>query len=92
MANIQPKTKEKTMKKNNTTTEIPQKKERAKRKFFLYVDGKGFIRLPREVGSLPSFDKGEVLCYTSRASAIYAREFFVGIRLAESIDILSKVA
>ena len=79
----------------NTTTTTPEakpKKERAKRKFFLYVDGKGFIRLPREVGSLPSFTDGEILCYSSRASAMYAREFFIGIRLADSIDILAKVA
>lgn len=81
------------MKKTTTTTTTPAaKKERTVRKFFLYVDGKGFIRLPREAGTLPSFDKGEILCYTSRAKAMFARDFMVGIKLADSIDILSKVA
>lgn len=76
-----------------TTTEMPNpKKERAKRKFFLYVEGKGFVRLPREAGSLPSFKEGEILCYTSKARAVYARDFMVGIKLADSIDILAKVA
>lgn len=77
---------------NTPATAATPKKERTKRKFFLYVDGKGFIRLPREVGSLPSFTDGEILCYTSRASAMYAREFFIGIKMADTIDILSKVA
>ena len=73
----------------NTTTETP-KRERTKKKFFLYVDGKGFVRFGSS--STPSFDKGEILCYTSFATAKFAREFFISIQLADSIDILAKVA
>lgn len=75
--------------KKNIEVKKPVKKAK---KYFLYVDGKGFVRLPREVGSLPSFDKGEILCCSTRARAIYARDFMVGIKLADSIDILSVVA
>ena len=77
---------------NEKTSEAKAAKERKQRKFFLYADGKGFVRLPRETGSLPSFDKGEVLCYTSKAKAVFARDFMLDIKLADSIDILSKVA
>lgn len=80
------------MKKQNNNMKTTEVKVRKQRKFFLYVDGKGFVRLPKEAGSLPSFDDGEILCYSTRARAIYARDFMVGIRLADNIDILSKVA
>lgn len=82
------------MKKNNEKTEQTNttKSVRKARKFFLYVDGKGFIRLPKEAGSLPSFDKGEILCYTTKAKAVFARDFMLDIKLADNIDILSKVA
>lgn len=79
-------------KQNEKVNEVKVTKERKQRKFFLYVDGKGFVRLPKEAGSLPNFENGEVLCYTSRAKAIYARDFMLDIKLADSIDILSKVA
>lgn len=72
--------------------EVKKPIEKKAKKYFLYVDGKGFIRVPREAGTLPSFTDGEIICYTSRAKAIYAREFFIGIKMADSIDILSKVA
>lgn len=77
--------------KNTTTTETP-KRMRKQTKFFLYVDGKGFVRLPKEAGSLPNFEEGEILCYTSKARAVYARDFMIDIKLADSIDILAKVA
>lgn len=78
---------------NEKTEEVKvQKKEKKSRKFFLYVDGKGFIHLDKEVGAVPNFDNGEILWYTSRRSALYAREFFISIKLADSIDILTKVA
>lgn len=80
------------MKKQNNNMKTTEVKVRKQRKFFLYVDGKGFVRLPKEAGSLPNFDKGEVLCYTSRAKAMFARDFMLDIKLADSIDILSKVA
>ncbi len=78
---------------NTKTEEVKvQKREKKNRKFFLYVDGKGFIHLDKEVGAVPNFDNGEILWYTSRRSALYAREFFISIKLADSIDILTKVA
>lgn len=80
------------MKKQNNNMKTTEVKVRKQRKFFLYVDGKGFVRLPREAGSLPNFENGEVLCYTSRAKAMFARDFMLDIKLADSIDILSKVA
>ena len=80
-------------KQTNEKVEVKvQKKEKKSRKFFLYVDGKGFIHLNKEVGATPNFDNGEILWYTSRRSALYAREFFISIKLADSIDILTKVA
>ena len=92
-ANTTTKRKEKQMKKQNEkVNEVKVKKERKQRKFFLYVDGKGFVRLPRDTGSLPNFEDGEILCYTTRAKAIFARDFMQDIKLADSIDILSKVA
>lgn len=80
------------MKKMNEANEAKAEKKREKRKFFLYVEGKGFIHLPKECGAVPSFDKGELLTYSSRSMAMYAREFFISIKLAEQIDILAKVA
>lgn len=80
------------MKKQNNNMKTTEVKVRKQRKFFLYVDGKGFVRLPREAGSLPNFENGEVLCYTTRAKAMFARDFMLDIKLADSIDILSKVA
>ena len=78
---------------NEKTEEVKVlKKEKKSRKFFLYVDGKGFIHLDKEVGATPNFDNGEILWYPSRRSALYAREFFISIKLADSIDILTKVA
>lgn len=79
-------------KNNEQVAEVNEKKTRQKRKFFLYADGKGFVRAPRELGSLPGFDEGEILCYSTKAKAVFAREFLLGIKIADSIDILAKVA
>lgn len=71
-----------------------QKKEVKKsRKFFLYSEGKGFIRLDESdpIG-MPNFEKGEAIFFESRAKAIFARDFFLKVKLADSIDILTKVA
>ena len=68
------------------------KKERAKRLFFLYVEGKGFIHLDKEVGAMPSFTDGELLSFPTRAGAKYAREFFINLKVADKIDIVAKVA
>lgn len=82
-------------KKNETKDEVAvakPKRIRRERKFMLYVDGKGLIRLDREAGTMPGFTDGDILVYTSKTSALYAREFFTSINLAETIDIVSKVA
>ena len=80
-------------KNDNTNAEtIMVKKERAKRLFFLYVDGKGFIHLDKEVGAMPNFTDGELLSFPTRAGAKYAREFFINLKVADKIDIMAKVA
>lgn len=92
---VQPnKTGEATMKKQNKNDNMDNmvKKERAKRQFFLYVDGKGFIHLDKEVGAMPSFTDGELLSFSTRSSAKFAREFFINLKVAENIDIMAKVA
>lgn len=70
-----------------------QKKEKKSRKFFLYSEGKGFIRLDENdpIG-MPNFEKGELIHFATRAKAIFARDFFLKVKLADSIDILTKVA
>lgn len=82
------------MKKQNKNDNMDNmvKKERAKRLFFLYVDGKGFIHLDKEVGAMPSFTDGELLSFPTRAGAKYAREFFINLKVADKIDIMAKVA
>jgi hypothetical protein len=86
------------MKKQNTNTTMKTndddkvKKERRNRLFFLYVEGKGFIHLDKEVGAMPNFTDGELLSFPSKSGAKYAREFFINLKLAEKIDIMAKVA
>lgn len=83
------------MKKTNEKTEQTITKKRVKRnsKFFLYTEGKGFIRLDeKDPIGMPNFEKGELLSFETRAKAIFARDFFLSVKLAESIDILTKVA
>ena len=82
------------MKKQNKNDNMDNmvKKERAKRLFFLYVEGKGFIHLDKEVGAMPSFTDGELLSFPTRAGAKYAREFFINLKVADKIDIMAKVA
>lgn len=70
--------------KNETT-----KRQKRNHKFFLYADGKGLIVMN---ASEPNFNNGEVLYFESRAKAIFARDFFLKVKLADSIDILTKVA
>jgi len=80
--------------KNETKVEQMTIKPRRMKKsniFFLYVEGKGFIHLDEEVGAMPNFNDGEILNFPSRASANYAREFFINMKLAEKIDIFAKV-
>ena len=82
------------MKKQNKNDNMDNmvKKERAKRQFFLYVDGKGFIHLDKEVGAMPNFTDGELLSFPTKSGAKYAREFFINLKVAENIDIMAKVA
>lgn len=76
----------------NTNDDDKVKKERSNRLFFLYVDGKGFIHLDKEVGAMPSFTDGELLSFSTRSSAKFAREFFINLKVADKIDIMAKVA
>lgn len=86
--------KQKETKNEATKTEVVEKPKRVRRerKFMLYVDGEGLIRIDNEGGAMPNFTTGHIITYTSRAAALFAREFFLSIKLAESIDIVSKVA
>jgi len=68
------------------------KRIRRERKFLLYVEGQGLIRIDNEGGAMPNFTTGHIITYTSRSAALFAREFFLSIKLAESIDIVAKVA
>lgn len=78
--------------KKQTEKNATQKKERAKRKFFLYAQGKGLVVMSNEANSMPTFNDGEALSFDTRAKAMFARDFFLKVNLAESIDILTKVA
>lgn len=78
-------------KQNEQVKEVKVKKERKQRKFFLYVEGSGFVTSGDSNG-LPTFNNGEPLFFESRAKAIFARDFFLKLKLADSIDILAKVA
>ena len=75
----------------NEQTAIKPKRVRKEHLFFLYTEGKGFIHLDKEVGAVPNFTNGELLYFTSRASANFAREFFINIKVAEEISIFAKV-
>lgn len=79
---------------NMKTEEVKvQKRKKKNRKFFLYSDGKGFIRLDEsDTAGMPNFEKGELLCFATRAKAMFARDFFLKVKLADFIDILTKVA
>ena len=81
------------MKKQNETkmneTTMKPKKERATRKFFLYVEGKGMIAMSNDT---PTFNDGELIWFNTKSKAMFAKDFFVKMKLAENIDILTKVA
>lgn len=79
------------MKKQNETKNeaTKQTKQRISKLFFLYVHGKGFIRLDNHIG--PQFEKGELACFTTRLEAKHARNFFVMMHVADNIDIMAKV-
>ena len=70
---------------------VEVKKEHKLRKYFLYSEGNGFITVGDGSG-MPTFNNGEPLFFESRAKAKFARDFFITLKLANSIDILSKVA
>lgn len=76
--------------KNTTTTETP-KRMRKQHKFFLFAEGKGLVKTTTDSG-LPTFDDGEPVCFDTKAQAMFARDFFLKLKVAESIDILAKVA
>lgn len=81
-------------KNEETKTVVVEKPKRVhrERKFLLYVEGQGLIRIDNECGAMPNFTTGHIIAYTSQSAAKFAREFFLSIKLAEEIDIVSKVA
>lgn len=80
------------MKARHNENKTAEKKVRAKRKFFLYAQGKGLVVMSNGANSMPTFNDGEALAFDTRAKAMFARDFFLKVNLAESIDILTKVA
>ena len=81
------------VKTTETKVEAPKNEttKRAKRnhRFFLYAEGKGLIAMN---ATEPNFNIGEILYFESKSKAIFARDFFLKVKLADSIDILTKVA
>lgn len=75
--------------KNETTKQMKQPKQRMPKLFFLFVNGKGFIRLDDTTG--PQFETGKLACFTTRLEAKHARNFFVMMHVADNIDIMAKV-
>lgn len=78
---------------NNKSTEAAEVKVRRQKKmttFFLYVEGRGFVR--SDANGMPNFDNGDLVKFNTRAKAKFAREFFITLKVAESIDIFAKVA
>jgi len=76
----------------NEQMAVKPKRMKKNRKFFLYAEGKGFIKLEEGTLTMPNFENGEPLVFETRAKAIFARDFFLSVKLADSIDVLSKVA
>lgn len=78
--------------KKKTTTETP-KRERREHMFFLYAEDKGFIRLDENDSmGMPNFENGKPLFFETKAKAIFARDFFISVKLADNIDVLTKIA
>lgn len=79
---------------NKVAAEKPQqKKVKKERKFFLYNEEKGFVRLDeKDPLGMPNFERGGFLTFPTRAKAVFARDFFIGVKMATSFDILVKIA
>lgn len=84
------------MKKATTAVKVEEakpKRMKKEHKFFLYAEGKGFIRLnEKDPIGMPNFKDGEIIHFATRSKAMFARDFFISVKLAESIDIFAKIA
>lgn len=83
------------MKKQNevkNTAMKTEKKIRTKRTFFLYVEGKGFIYANDE--GLPVFEAegNDIVKFDQRKMAMFAVEFFKGIKVADDIKVFANIA
>lgn len=78
-------------KQNETNNEITKvRKPRAKRLFFLYAEGKGFLAYDEE--GKPTFDcDKELMRFENKREAVFAKDFCKKLNLADNIDIMAKV-
>lgn len=80
---------------NNAETKVEAKKMskkiRTKRTFFLYVEGKGFIYANDE--GLPVFEAegNDIVKFDQRKMAMFAVEFFKGIKVADDIKVFANI-
>ena len=78
--------------KNATKVEVREAKPKRMKKnhtFFLYVPGRGFI-CGNETG-MPTVGWQKPLSYSIRSKATYAAEFFMTIKLADEVALVTQV-
>lgn len=76
----------------NTKVEVPvEKPKRAKRQhtFFLYVPERGFIC--GNDNGMPVVGWQKPLSYSIRSKAVYAAEFFITMKLADEVALVTQV-
>lgn len=78
------------MKERHNEKNATQAKVKVRKQFFIYSDGNGMLRID-EAGR-PNFKSGELVVYATKGKATFARSFFMSMKIADSLDILTKVA
>ncbi len=73
----------------NANTEVKVRRQKKMTTFFLYNEAHGFLR--GSDNEMPNFDNGEIVKFDSKAKARFARDFFVNMGVADSLDIFAKV-
>ena len=73
----------------NSTTEVKVRRQKKMTTFFLYNDAHGFLR--GNGSSMPNFDDGELIKFNTRSKANFARDFFLSMGVADTLDIFAKV-
>lgn len=78
--------------KNNEAKVEKTKRAKKERTFFLYVEDKGFIYANDE--GLPVFEAegNDIIKFNQRKMAMFAVEFFKGIKVAEDIKVFMNIA